>query len=162
MTKVSVSYEKVLQFRRAQEEYSQRHPAQFSKFLYALNRVYSKTKKIEDDFQDAERLLNIEHCSKDKDGYAIMEKYTVERRGEKKEEERFKFTMDKQKELNAKKRELMNQEVEVECFESEDVPDDLDFNWWSVFAPFVLPLDPSQEQLEKLYKRTEEKLAPKK
>ena len=160
MTKVS--YEKVLQFRRTQEEYSQRHPAQFRKFLYALNRAYTKTKKFEDDFQDKERLLNIEYCSKDDKGYAIMEKYTVERRGEKKEEERFKFTMEKQKELNIKKRELLNEEVDVECYVTDDIPDDLDFNWWSAFSPFVLPEEPTEEQLEKLYKRTEEKLAPKK
>lgn len=162
MTKVSVSYEKVLQFRRAQEEYSQRHPAQFSKFLYALNKVYSKTKVIEDEFQDAERLLNIEHCFKDKEGFAVMEKYTVERRGEKNEQERFKFTAEDQKKLNVAKRALMNEEVDVDCFETEDVPDDMDFNWWSVFSPFVLAVEPTVDQLEKLYKRTEEKLAPKK
>lgn len=87
-----------------------------------------------------------------------MEKFNSEKRGEKKEEERFKFKVEDQKELQKKQRELLNKEVEIECHVTTDIPDDLDFSWWSVFSPFILDEEPTEEQLAALYKTSDEKL----
>lgn len=156
--KATVTYEKILNFRNWQGQYCQSHAQQFRPFLYALTKMNTKLAKHEDDYNDKMRLLNLTYAGKDDKGYAIMEKFNVEKRGEKKEEERFKFKLDDQKKLNEEQRKLLNETVEVDVHHTTDIPDDLDFQWWNVFAPFVLPEDPSEEQLAELYKRTEEKL----
>lgn len=138
------------------------HAQQFRPFLYALSKMHKRLAKFEDDYNDELRLLNLEHASKDDKGYAITEKFNTEKRGEKKEDERFKFTISDQKKLNVAQRELLNKTVQVEQYLcAHDIPDDLDFSWWGVFAPFVLPEEPSEAQLEELYKRTEAKVKPK-
>jgi hypothetical protein len=162
MATAKVTYEKILQFRSNQVQYSQMHAQQFRPFLYALNKMFARTKKHEDEYLDKQRLINLEYAAKDEKGYAIMEKFTSEKRGEKKEEERFKFKVEDQKKLQEKQRELLNEEVEIECHVTTDIPDDLDFSWWSVFSPFILPEEPSDEQLEQLYQKTADKNKTKK
>jgi hypothetical protein len=119
--------------------------------------MHKRLKEHEDEYNDRFQELNLEYCAKDKHGFAEMEKFTRERRGEKSEDERFKFTIENQKTVNEKKRDLLNTKVEIEPYITEDVPEDFGFDWWNIFAPFILPQDPSEEQLEKLYKMTEEK-----
>lgn len=157
--KVKVTYEQILFFRRNQEHYMQGHAKQFRPFLYALSKMYKKLAKHEDDYNDEQRLLNLEYCAKDKDGYAVIEKFNVESRGEKKEEERWKYTIEEQKKLNKARRDLLNREVEIEPFLTTDYPEDLDFSFWGVFSPFILPSldDLGDEQLQELYKRSEDK-----
>lgn len=155
---VHVSFEKVLNFRHQADQYLKFHPGQHRPFTYALSKMLTRTKAIEDDFNDRDRELNLEYCHKDSKGFAEMEKFTVERRGEKTEQERMKFTTDKQKELNKKKRGLLNEEVAVEPYLSKDVPEDIGFDMWSTFAPFVLPNEPSEEQLTQLYEATTKRL----
>ncbi len=156
MTKVSATFEKVLQFRRAYEEYTKTRSGQFRPFLYALNKMYIKLKPLEDEFNDDDRLLSIKHCAKDSKGFADMEKFTVERKGEKSEQERMKFKLDDQKLLNKEKRDLLNKEVEIDAHQTEDIPKDLGFDWYALFAPFVVPEEPTEEMLKKLYTYTEE------
>jgi hypothetical protein len=153
--KVEVTYEQVLNFRRSAMNYQMNHAQQFRKFLFALTKMQKKTAPLEDE-------------DKDDKGFAVMEKFTQEKRGEKNEEERFKFKIEESKKLAVKQRELLHKKVEIEPFYSDDYPDDLDFSWWNVFAPFVLPelevMDQSEEgreTLEKLYVRTAEKTKPK-
>jgi hypothetical protein len=166
--KVEVTYEQVLNFRRSAMNYQMNHAQQFRKFLFALTKMQKKTAPLEDEYNDEQRLLNFEFCHKDDKGFAVMEKFTQEKRGEKNEEERFKFKIEESKKLAVKQRELLHKKVEIEPFYSDDYPDDLDFSWWNVFAPFVLPelevMDQSEEgreTLEKLYVRTAEKTKPK-
>ena len=163
MTKVSASYEKVLNFRRAYEEYSRTRVGQFRPFLYALGKMYARLKPFEDEYADKKREIEIDLCHKDSKGFAELEKFTIERKGEKREEERMKFTDVKQKELQKKYRELLNAPIEVDPFlATEDVPDDLGFDWWGLFAPFVLPEDPEPDTLSGLYEKTKAKQAEQK
>lgn len=138
------------------------HPAQFRPFLYALDKMYSKTKSIESDLSEKEREIDLEFCSKDKDGFAVQEKSIIKSRGlngETREEEvsKFKFTTDALLAAGKRKRAIMQEEVDIEPHLTTDIPADLDFNWWRVLSPFVLPDEPSEEQLQELYKRSEEK-----
>lgn len=134
------------------------HASQFRPFLYALNKMYAKTKAIEDVIVEKEREIEVKHCTKDKDGYAVMDKSVVKTRGmngETREEEntKFKFTTDAMLALGKEKRALLQETVEIEPHITDDIPEDFDFNWWRVFSPFILPDEPSPEQLEELYKR---------
>lgn len=157
--KVQVTYEQVLNFRNEADMFLKYHPGQFRPFTYALSKMLKATKPLEDEFVDKERELNIEYCAKDKNGFAEMEKLTVEKRGEKTEQERMKFTTAQQLILNKKKRELLGEQVDVQPHITKDIPEDLGFDKWTVFAPFVLPAEPSEDQLNELYKATEKKNA---
>lgn len=160
MTKVSASYEKILNFRRAYEEYTRTRVGQFRPFLYALGKMYARLKPFEDEYADRKREIEIDLCHKDSKGFAELEKFTVERKGEKREEERMKFSAENQKQLQKKYRELLNAVVEVEPYLAvEDVPDDLGFDWWGLFSPFVLPDDVEEGTLDKLYQTTKDKVA---
>lgn len=156
---VEVTVEQVLQFRRAQEQYARAHSAQFRPFLYALTKMYGKTKHVEDEAAENEREIDIAHCSKDKDGYAITEKSPVKTRslnGDMREEEmsKFKFTADALLKAGKEKKAYLQSIVEIEPHLTTDIPDDFDFNWWRVFSPFILPVEPDKETLEKLYERS--------
>ena len=135
------------------------HSAQFRPFLYALTKMYGKTKHHEDAAAENEREIDIRHCSKDKDGYAVTEKQTVKTRGlngEVREEEvsKFKFTTDALLKAGKEKKEYLQSVVEIEPHITTDIPDDLDFSWWRVFSPFILPEEPDQEILQMLYERS--------
>jgi hypothetical protein len=121
--------------------------------------MYGKTKHIEDEASETEREIDIKYCSKDKDGYAVTEKSPVKTRslnGDVREEEstRFKFTTDALLKAGKEKKEYLQTVVEIEPHLTTDIPDDMDFNWWRVFSPFILPEDPDEETLNKLYERS--------
>jgi hypothetical protein len=156
---VTVTNEQVLNFRRNQEVYMRGHSAQFRPFLYALSKMYQKTKSIEDDILEREREIEVQYCTKDKDGYAVMDKSIVKTRGlngETREEEvsKLKFSADNLLASGKEKKALLQKTVEIEPHITTDIPDDFDFNWWRVFSPFVLPEDPDKEILDILYERS--------
>lgn len=164
MTKQTVSYEKVLDFRIAAQRYQARHGGKFSKFLYALGKVLAKTKAHQDEFDDKQAFLNLKHAKLDKDGFALMEKFTRKLpNGTEQEDERYRYTNKEAEALHKAKRASFQETVEVECWEVpegqlvEFVPDDMDFNLWQVFSPFMFPEEPTEEVMEKLIARTAEK-----
>jgi hypothetical protein len=136
MTKVT--YEQVLSFRQNAALYKQRNAKRFSQFLYCLEKMTNKTKHIQEDYDDAAREINQDLCEK-KDGFFVMEKY-----GKDDEQERFKLNAENSKIRDKKIRELLNKEVEIEPFilknTNGELPKDINFEWWNVFAPFVLPV----------------------
>lgn len=159
MTKVS--YEKVLEFRNVATHYTNANMGKFSPFLYAVGKMLRVTKKIAEEYSDRETFLNVDFADKDTKGFAAMEKFTRKGPdGKEIEEERYRYTAAKSKELHKAKRELLQEEVDVECYETEGknmleyVPDTMDFHRWQIFAPFVLPEEPSPEVLEKLIERS--------
>lgn len=159
MTKASVTYEKVGEFRNFGQQYQAMHSGKFSKFLHALSRILKATKKVADELEDKMTFLNLEHAEKDSKGFAVMEKFTVKRGAEEVENERYRYTAAKSKDLHIAKRALLNEEVEVDCWEPqgdllEFIPDDMDFHRWQIFAPFVLPEDVPDAIVPQLVERT--------
>lgn len=153
MTKVT--YEQVLMFRQNATKYMAMHPGKFSKFLYRLQKMLEKTRKIEEEYNDKAKEININLCEKDKDGFFIFEKF-----GKDNSEERYKLKPENELKRDKQIRELLKEEVEIEPYTYKEVmeiiPKGIDFSWWSVLSPFILP--PITEEIEEeLYKRSEEK-----
>lgn len=153
MTKVT--YEQVLFFRQNARSYIDRHSGKFSKFLYRLQKMLEKTKKLEESYNEKVKEINIDLCEKDKDGFFVYEKF-----GKDNSEERYKFKPDNELKRDRKIRELLKEEVEIEPYTYNEymdiIPKGIDFSWWEALSPFILP--PMTEEIEQeLYKRSEEK-----
>lgn len=146
---MSYTYEKILVFRQNAENYKRRHPAKFSPFLYAIEKMLGATKTAATDFDEKSREINMKYAEKDKEGFFVYSKTT----GPTGEVENFKFKEEQMKARDAEMKELL------ESTSSRDItphiipnlltrlPKDLDFSWWSVLSPFVLPeLTPELEE----------------
>ena len=159
---IKVSYEKLAEFRNAAQRYVnlKENQGKYSKFLYAVTKMLKVTKPLSDELDDKLVFLNLEYAEKEK-GFAQVEKFMKEdRAGNKSEDERYKYSAEKSKQLHKAKRELMQEEVEIEPYDIKGgdlldfVPNDMDFHKWQFFAPFVLPEEPPQELFDKLIERT--------
>ncbi len=81
----------------------------------------------------------------------------MEKFGKDDSQERYKLTSENMKKRDAKIKELLKKEVEIEgepylLQDMNNLPSDIGFDWWNVFSPFVLP-ELDDEQAEKLIKK---------
>lgn len=148
---MKASNEKILDFRRNYEKYVSFHVGEFHPFLYALEKMYGKTKQYESAYQLQSQKLNLKHCHQN-NGKPIMDTFIIEKKnGEKVQEQRLGFTVDGQIKLNQAQRDLLDKEIEFQEHVCMDVLPDINFRWWAAFSPFVLPENPDEQTLEKLY-----------
>lgn len=156
---IKVTNEQVLIFRQNAAKYRQPYAGKFSPFLYAIQKMVERTQPFEEEYYKDVTDINRSFAAKDKDGFYIPG-----------ENSPYKIKADTEPERDEKVRELLKSNAkatinkivvdEIEPFITpqlwEDLPKDIDFQWWSVLSPFVLPpID--DEILEKLYQRDKKK-----
>lgn len=153
-----VTYEKILLFRQNAENYKRPHRGKFSPFLYAIEKLLNATKEAADDYNDRVKKINMDHAEKDKEGFFMYSKSN----GPMGEQDNFKFKPENEVKRDADVRALLVKEYpkEIEPYILPDLferlPKDLDFSWWEVFSPFVLP-DLTAEIEQKLFVLQEER-----
>lgn len=147
MTKVT--NEQILLFRQNAARYRQPYAGKFSPFLYSIEKMVKSAEEDEKNYYVEVQEINRFFAAKDKDGFYLKE-----------ENGNYKIKAEDESRRDEKVRELLKQEVEIEPFVTpklwDDLPKDIDFQWWSVLSPFVLPLM-DDEILEKLYERDKKK-----
>lgn len=146
---MSYTYEQILVFRQNAENYKRRHPAKFSPFLYSIEKMLGATKTAATDFEEKSREINMKHAEKDKDGFYVYAKSN----GPNGEVENFKFKEEQMKLRDAEMKELIESKTTRDITPHimpdllKRLPKDLDFSWWTVLSPFVLPeLTPELEE----------------
>ncbi len=84
----------------------------------------------------------------------------MEKFGKDDSQERHKLSSENSKIRDKKIRELLRKEVEIDPYilkqYETDLPKDINFDWWNVFAPFVLP-ELTDELAEELIKKQPKK-----
>lgn len=146
---IKVTNEQILLFRQNAVRYRQPYAGKFSPFLFSIEKMMQGT-EAEDKRYNIEVLeINRSFAAKDKEGFYITNDNGT-----------YRIKADEEANRDEKVRELLKKEVEIEPFITpklwDDLPKDIDFQWWTVFSPFVLPpLD--DEILEKLYQRDKKK-----
>lgn len=155
---MTVTYEKVLLFRQNADVYKRPHRGKFSPFLYAIEKMLNATQRAAEDYASKSKEINMKYAAKDKDGFFEYSKSN----GPGGEQDNFKFKEEQEMKRDKEIRDLLAQDANVsadpyimpELFER--LPKDIDFSWWNVFSPFVLPeLTPAIE--EKLFALQEER-----
>lgn len=148
MATVTVSYEKVLQFRANAQMYVRSHPKVNNKFTHALTKVISRTNEIEKKYQEKLNDLRIDLAATDDKGNLISKEIngqfgqTVTK---------YEFTPKNLKELNKRSRDLGKETVEVEPYIcTSALPDDVNLALQEEFFPFVIDKindeEPPEEQ----------------
>lgn len=151
---IKVTIEQVITFRANAMNYKRPYGGRFSPFLICLEKALKETKDVADMYDDESREVNMKYAEKDKEGFYLMD-----------DKDRYRIKGDNEVKRDADIRELLKKEVEVKDFIMEDyikdLPKDIDFSWWNVLSPFVLPpLD--DKIIEELYKLDEERNPKKK
>lgn len=129
MEKIKVTNEQVVNFRVNAERYIGTKPGVFSKFIYALNKVLKNTKALSDAYNEDVAEAKYDLASKDEKTKTILiDKDTNE----------FRFTSENRSKLDKDVKKILDKEVEVDCFQSTELPDDLTVSQLNVFCPFVV------------------------
>lgn len=144
-----VTNEQVLLFRQNAMNYRKPYGGKFSPFLFTLEKAMKKTEKLERKYNQQVQEINRSFAAKDKEGFYLKE-----------ENGAYKIKAEDEPKRDEEVRVLLETEVEIEpCITTklmEDLPKDIDFQWWSVLSPFVLP-EITDEILEALYERDKKK-----
>lgn len=111
-----------------------------TKFLYALNRVMDRARKLWQDYEQKLEDFRIENCTteKNKDGSEII---TRDSNGH------YQFSREGLNIFNKKQRELAESKVEIEAYFATSIPKNLTFAEQIAFENFVLKEieEPSEE-----------------
>jgi len=135
-TKIKVSYEKLLTFRRNAQMYVQIHMKEkMNKFAYALTKMISRTNELEAKYHDKLHDLRVDKASLDEKGNLISR----ETQQGNNTITKYEFTPKALKELNKDIRDIGKSEVEIEPYICTGaIPDDVTFPMKEVFHPFVI------------------------
>lgn len=155
---MTVTYEKVLLFRQNADVYKRPHKGKFSPFLYAIEKMLNATQKAAEDYASKSKEINMKYAAKDKEGFFEYSKSNSPMG----EQDNFKFKEENELKRDKEIRDLLSTQVTVDTDPYiipdlyDRLPKDIDFSWWNVLSPFVLPeLTPDIE--EKLFKLQEER-----
>lgn len=141
---MKVTNEQVLNFRTNAERYIGAQPGVFSKFIYALNKGIKNTKEALEKYNEDITAAKYDLASKDeKTKNILVDKETRD----------FLFTTEARISLDKEVKKILDKEVDVEVYETKDIPDDLTVMHLEVFCPFVL----TKEDIENKFTQYEEK-----
>lgn len=144
MATVKRSYDDILNFRNAAQQYINRHPDR-TKLHYAIEKMLKKTKNHFEDYADKENDIRVD-CALLDEKKAFVH---IEVGGQKV----LATDPSKAKEQQSKMRLLGRGEVEVEVYYTTETPKDLEAMWYPHFMGFVLPED--IEETESTLKKSE-------
>jgi hypothetical protein len=146
---IQVTNEQILLFRQNATNYRKPYGGKFSPFLYSIEKMMRRTKEAEEAFHAEQTEINRSFAAKDKEGFYIKE-----------ENGPYKIKSEDEPKRDEKVRELLKKTVDIEPHHSfnvvEELPKDIDFQWWTVLSPFVLP-ELTDEILNQLYERDKKK-----
>lgn len=120
-----VTFQQVVNFRQAARTYlGQKQPR--TKLHYALEKMISKTEKIQQEYVDKEQEIRVDLAETDKDGILLIT-----------EKGNYSYKKEKAKELQKTLREIGNSPVSLEVHTVEP-PKTLESAWYEFFVPFVI------------------------
>jgi len=143
MAKVKISNDEMLNFRRAAQNYINRHPDR-TRLHHALEKSLKKTLTAFEDYADAESDIRIDTAMIDEKTKAFVMT-----------EDKMSYVVDpaKAKDLQKRMRELGRKEVEFEPYFATEVPKDLEAAWFQVFEGIVIQATdevPAEKAVKKL------------
>lgn len=158
------TFEKVLTFRQNAVRYKTPYAGKFSPFLHSIERMMGRTKAVQQAWDELVAEIDQKHAEV-KDGFFVRDdkdRYKFKAENEKKRNEEIKKALQLTFYKDDTKGEIA---IEIEPYivpgiatgEFGDLlPKDIDFSWWEVLSPFVLP-EINDAILEKLYERDKKK-----
>lgn len=128
MAKVTITNEEMLNFRRAAQNYINRHPDR-TRLHYALEKTLKKTTTAFEDYADAESDIRIDTAMIDEKTKAFVMT-----------EDKMSYVVDptKAKDLQKRMRDLGRKKVEFESYFATEIPKDLEAAWYQVFEGIVI------------------------
>jgi len=157
------TFEKVLTFRQNAVRYKTPYAGKYSPFLWAIEKEMTRTKPIQQAWDDIVSEIDQKYAEV-KDGFYVRDekdRYKFKAENEKKRNEEIKKALQLTTYRDDAGRDVV---IDIEPYIIPDIregvfsllPKDIDFSWWEVLSPFVLP-EIDDAILEKLYERDKKK-----